>query len=207
MYRIVIILATLVLGIVTPYGVSAKKTLDDAPAALDVVVKKTGIQKTDVATTTGTIIKNTLALVGLLFFILMVYAGIKWMLARGEEDEVTKARETIFGAVIGLAIIISAYAITNFITERVIEQQNSSFLPTSPDSQGDEPLGCCVDWIQGQNDLGVDVNKAYRITTQTDCKYLGDLPEISGGPSCTGPADDCWQFYPGVDIQQCEDKY
>ena len=43
-----------------------------------------------------------------------------WMLARGEEDRITKARETIIAAVIGLVIVVSAYAITNLVTERIL---------------------------------------------------------------------------------------
>ena len=42
-----------------------------------------------------------------LFLILMIYGGWLWMSARGNEDQVGKAKKIILGAVIGLAIIIA----------------------------------------------------------------------------------------------------
>src|SRR4030043_368748 len=60
-------------------------------------------------------IKAFLSLLGAIFIILMVYAGYVWMMAHGNEEEVTKAKRTIQRAIIGLIIVVSAYAITYFI--------------------------------------------------------------------------------------------
>ncbi|PIR43057.1 hypothetical protein COV24_04740 [candidate division WWE3 bacterium CG10_big_fil_rev_8_21_14_0_10_32_10] len=67
----------------------------------------------------GNIIGAGLSFVGVLFFLLMIYAGIKWMLSKGNEQEATKALHTITAAIIGLIIVVSAYAITNFIFSAV----------------------------------------------------------------------------------------
>jgi len=69
----------------------------------------------DIKTSTGKIIGVVLSFVGALFFILMIYGGFLWMTARGDEGQVTKAKDLIFAAVIGLVIIISAYALTSFL--------------------------------------------------------------------------------------------
>jgi hypothetical protein len=61
------------------------------------------------------IVNVALSLIGILFFILMLYAGITWMKAMGNTDEVTKAKEMITQAIIGLVIIMAAYAISNFV--------------------------------------------------------------------------------------------
>jgi hypothetical protein len=45
----------------------------------------------------------------------MVFAGFKWMMAQGNEDQIKKSLETIKAAAIGLNIVLSAYAITYFI--------------------------------------------------------------------------------------------
>lgn len=66
----------------------------------------------------GTVIKAILSISGLIFLILMVYAGILWMTARGDEANVTKAKDIIEAAVIGLFLTVSAYAITVFVTSR-----------------------------------------------------------------------------------------
>ncbi len=60
------------------------------------------------------IIQTVLGLIGTIFFGLTIYAGFLWMTAGGEDEKVTKAKALLMQAVIGLAVILSAYAITIF---------------------------------------------------------------------------------------------
>ena len=62
----------------------------------------------------GLAINVVFSITGTIFLVLMVYGGIRWMSSRGNEDEIDAARTTIFRAAIGLAIIVSAYAVVNF---------------------------------------------------------------------------------------------
>lgn len=79
-----------------------------------------GIQTTKPITQVlGDVIGTGLSLVSVLFFGLMLYAGIKWMLARGEEAEATKAKDTIIAAVIGLVVVLGSYALTSFVFKSV----------------------------------------------------------------------------------------
>ncbi len=96
--------------------VHAKKTIDDAGSALDSVVNPTGLPKGEVATYVGSVAQWIFGALGLTFFVLATYAGITWFIARGEEEKITKAKQTLIAAVIGLIIAISAYAISVFIT-------------------------------------------------------------------------------------------
>ena len=73
-----------------------------------------------VAVVVGRIINAALSLTGIAFFLLMLYAGFRWMTAQGDPEIVKKSQQTIVAAIIGLAIVISAYAIVNFIFENVI---------------------------------------------------------------------------------------
>jgi cytochrome bd-type quinol oxidase subunit 2 len=61
------------------------------------------------------IINIVLSLLGIIFIILMIYGGITYMLARGNEDQTKKAKALITQAIIGLVIVLTAYAITYFI--------------------------------------------------------------------------------------------
>ncbi|HPD08099.1 MAG TPA: hypothetical protein P5194_01190 [Patescibacteria group bacterium] len=63
----------------------------------------------------ASIIKVVLGLLGTIFVILMIYAGILWMTAGGNDTQVKKAQNIIQRAVIGLIIVVLAYAITYFI--------------------------------------------------------------------------------------------
>lgn len=65
----------------------------------------------------GRIIKTFLGLLGIIFLILILLAGYRWMTARGAEDEISKAKSQLQSSIIGLAIILMAYAVTYFVTE------------------------------------------------------------------------------------------
>ena len=73
----------------------------------------------NIPTTIGKVIGAGLAFIGVLFFILMIYGGFIWMTARGNEQQVEKARDLIAAAIIGLIIVLAAYAITTFIGEEL----------------------------------------------------------------------------------------
>jgi cytochrome bd-type quinol oxidase subunit 2 len=65
------------------------------------------------------VIKTFLALLGVIFVVLIVVAGYNWMTAAGEEEKINKAKDTIKSAIIGLIIIVAAYAITYFVFENL----------------------------------------------------------------------------------------
>ena len=67
----------------------------------------------------GKVISIVLSMVGILFFLIIVYAGLTWMIARGNTEKVDKSKDMIEGAVIGLIIILAAYAITKFVFENL----------------------------------------------------------------------------------------
>jgi len=79
----------------------------------------TGLSDTDVRFTVARIINVALGLLGIIMVVLMVYAGFLWMTAAGNEEKAGTARKIIFSAIIGLIIILSAYAISNFVVGRI----------------------------------------------------------------------------------------
>jgi hypothetical protein len=62
----------------------------------------------------GLVIKTALGLVGIVFLVLMVYTGYIWMIARGDESKTEKAKNTIINSIIGIVIVVAAYAITSY---------------------------------------------------------------------------------------------
>ena len=100
--------------------VFAKKQISDAPGFLDQSIQGTGVSKGDIATTVGTVIQGVLAAVGIVFFALMFYGGFLWLTARGDENQIATAKKTITSAIIGIIILVASYAITNFVTSRLV---------------------------------------------------------------------------------------
>jgi len=68
----------------------------------------------------GIVIQAFLGILGVLFLVYMLYAGYNWMVAQGDEEKVTKAKDTIQRAIIGLIIIIGAYAISYWVFDRLL---------------------------------------------------------------------------------------
>lgn len=102
-----------------PSRVLGAGNLGNADDNLQNVQKKIGGNvPTDLSAVVGNVIKTMLSLVGIIFLILTVYAGYLWMTARGEDEQVSKAKEIIKSSIMGLFIVVSSYAITVFITSR-----------------------------------------------------------------------------------------
>lgn len=94
----------------------------DSADLLECVRGNTGYQnatETSLSQKIGEIIKIALSLVGMIFLVLMIYAGFLWMTASGEEEKVTKATNILKAAVIGLIIIVAAYSLTTFVLNAV----------------------------------------------------------------------------------------
>jgi len=53
--------------------------------------------------------------VGLAFFFMLVMGGLKWVVSEGDKSNVEAARNQVTNALIGLAIVFSAWAILNLI--------------------------------------------------------------------------------------------
>ena len=70
----------------------------------------------------GRIIRTILGLLGIIFLVLMVYAGFLWMTARGDSKKVDQAKQLITGAIIGVVIIAGAYTMTDFVIKAITGQ-------------------------------------------------------------------------------------
>lgn len=69
--------------------------------------------------TLNTIVSSALLLMGFIFFGYTLYAGLRWMTARGNDEMAQKAKDTLEAAIIGLVIILMSYALVRFIFTRV----------------------------------------------------------------------------------------
>jgi len=85
------------------------------------VLKNTGTAakidtERQIGTVVGGVIQAFLTTLGIIFVVLIVFGGFRWMLAGGEEKKVKEALGMMMQGVIGLAIVLGAYAITAFVT-------------------------------------------------------------------------------------------
>ncbi|MEK7994955.1 MAG: hypothetical protein AAB403_14210 [Planctomycetota bacterium] len=63
----------------------------------------------------GRLIQALLGVIGIIFLVYIVYAGFLYMTDGGEGGKVKKAKAMIAHSIIGIVIIIAAYALTAFV--------------------------------------------------------------------------------------------
>ncbi|MFH0973149.1 MAG: pilin [Patescibacteria group bacterium] len=65
------------------------------------------------------IIKIALGLLGIIFVVLLVISGFKYMTAGGNEEQIKESLGTIKHAVVGLIIVLLAYSITYYVFDNL----------------------------------------------------------------------------------------
>ena len=61
------------------------------------------------------LINTALTLLGTVCVILIIYAGFIWVWARGNQEEVQRAKEILQGTIIGLLIVLASLGIARFV--------------------------------------------------------------------------------------------
>jgi hypothetical protein len=52
--------------------------------------------------------------------LIVLYGGFKWMTAQGDTKAVDEAKKVLIAGIIGLVIIVSAYAIATFVINSLV---------------------------------------------------------------------------------------
>jgi len=81
--------------------------------------EESGLATTPLPETVAKLINAALGLLGLVAVVIILIGGFKWMTAMGNDDNVKKAKALILQGVIGLIIIICAYAIAQFVLDAI----------------------------------------------------------------------------------------
>lgn len=74
----------------------------------------------DIRQTAARIINVALGFLGIVAVVIVLLGGFKWMIAGGSEEKTGEAKKLIVSGIIGLAIILSAWAITSFVISRLV---------------------------------------------------------------------------------------
>jgi len=156
----------------------------NAQYGLDITAGKAGYNKSETPyTITTTIVNAALAIVYIAFFILVLYAGLRWMTAQGNEEHVTKAKNILEAAIIGVAVVSAAYAITNFVLGKVGADKIGNNVPAVADkcSEVTCPSGKACDVNTGECcDMSTGVCEAPPAPPTTPAAPLGSCTDPGG---------------------------
>ena len=87
----------------------------------DNVASSLGQSNQSLTVTVAKLIRNFLGLLGILAVIIVIIGGFEWMTAGGSTDGVDKAKQRILQGVIGMAIVLSAFAIAQFVIGSLVK--------------------------------------------------------------------------------------
>lgn len=115
---------------------SATQTTQEA-LGLTQVAEGTGLGKEDIRTTIAKIIRVILGFLGIAALLVMLYGGFVYMTAGGNEQRVSMAKKIMINGAIGLVIIFSSFAITQFVLNKLAEGTNFAGVDLVPPACAD----------------------------------------------------------------------
>ena len=124
MSKLKLMLTVMAMAVIAVPAVASMKT-----AALDTgiitpsdlgIEYNPGLGNQDIRTTVSQIIRVALGLLGIVAVVIILIGGFTWMTAGGNDERVGQAKKWIFSGIIGLAIILSAYALSTWVINTLI---------------------------------------------------------------------------------------
>jgi len=92
----------------------------------DNVKTTTGLGERDPRDIAASVIRVILGFLGIIAVVIILLGGFKWMTAGGNEDKVGEAKKLIIAGIIGLVIIVAAFAIATFVLNSLITATTES---------------------------------------------------------------------------------
>jgi hypothetical protein len=89
-----------------------------------------GLGNANLIDTLTSIIRVALGFLGIIAVVIILLGGFKWMTSNGADAKVLEAKKLIFAGIVGLVIILSAYAIASFVITQITSVTNST--PAAP---------------------------------------------------------------------------
>ena len=176
-----------IFGLVVPYFAMG------AEAGFNKVGATAGISSnSNLLSLVQTVISGALGVVGFIFFGMVLYGGLRWMTARGKEELKEKALNAIENAIIGLVIVIGAYAITTFVFSQLNPDKTAT--PSTPTANSQQPTaeptpdesGACYCFTGNEsNPISCDIYDSY-----SDCMSFcekDNFDYFNKGETCPSP--------------------
>lgn len=113
-------------GAAPPEGEKKAPAAPQAPAKYEqgeVVIEienPLGEEATSIPAIIGRVINAALGISGSIAILMVIYGGVTWLTSGGSTDRITKGKNVLVWATIGLAIIFGAYSLVNFILSKAL---------------------------------------------------------------------------------------
>ncbi|MEI6627272.1 MAG: hypothetical protein WCL61_01635 [bacterium] len=101
--------------LITLFLIMPSAILAQAPASK--LNNPLGSNTMDLAGAASILISGAIGSAGILALIAFVWGSLEWILSQGDEKRITKGKDMMKWAVIGLFVLFASYAIINFILD------------------------------------------------------------------------------------------
>ena len=112
-------------------AMTANEMFGGEAGSANTFVTTSGLGNTDLVVMFGNIINVGLGFLGLIAVAIIIMGGFKWVTASGDEEKVKKARKYIYQGLIGLIIVLAAYAIAQFALSSALNAMTTEVADTS----------------------------------------------------------------------------
>lgn len=124
-----ITLSIIISFFVTTQIAFAKEVINFSPESLDKthlledidIAEKVALGTNDPILVVLRLMNVGLTLLGSLCVILLIYGGFLWVWARGDSEQIQKAKDILQGTIIGLVIVLASLGITQYVFTQVAD--------------------------------------------------------------------------------------
>ncbi len=88
-----------------------------------------GLGNRDPRKIASSVVQVLLGFLGVIAVVLILFGGFKWMTAMGNEDKVDEAKKLISYGVVGLLIVLAAFAVSVFVLNAMLGATGSNSSP------------------------------------------------------------------------------
>lgn len=107
--------AAAMLAVPALVGAEDRPITEDIGTGLTQFGGNLGLSQRPLPEVIASIIRIVLSLLGLVTIIIVLIGGFQWMTAGGNEEKVKAGKKWIINGVIGLAIVLASFALSNFV--------------------------------------------------------------------------------------------
>lgn len=79
----------------------------------------TNLTRNDLIISAWNIVRWGVVGIGVPITIIIVYAGIQYMLALGNEEKLEKAKQTLYWAIAGLVVVVLAFSVITYLLQQI----------------------------------------------------------------------------------------
>jgi ABC-type dipeptide/oligopeptide/nickel transport system permease subunit len=91
-----------------------------------------GLSSPDLVNVVLNTMRVVLGVAPLVALVMLIIGGFQWMVSGGDEDALARAKQTVSNALIGIVVILLAWALVSFVTKTTLNVAASNIDPSLP---------------------------------------------------------------------------